>query len=65
METKPIPLGSTCVDTVTNFEGVATARCEYLHGTPRIQLSAKSESSQEKLQVEWFDEPALTNLDAE
>lgn len=52
-----INLGDKCRDQVTGFEGVATARVEYLNGCVRYALEAPKEGSVEEL---YFDDQRLT-----
>ena len=54
-----IPLGSEVKDAVSGFEGVATARVEYLNGCVHIAVTPKVHEG--KLPpVEFFDEGQLT-----
>lgn len=55
-------LGRTAKDKISGFEGVITARCEYLYGVPRIQLTGKSVDSKEPMGY-WVDEPQLEFTD--
>lgn len=54
-----VKLGEKVKDKVTNFEGVATARAEYLTGCPRICVEAESPSAEGKVLSAWFDEARL------
>jgi hypothetical protein len=55
-----IELGMPVKDTVSGFEGVATARSEYLWDCVRIQVSAtKLKPDGSRLDAEWFDEAQL------
>jgi len=56
MERSKITLGKSYYDTVTGFEGVATARCEYITGCAHVQLEALVD---DKPTEAWFD---LTRL---
>lgn len=53
-----IELGKRYKDTVTGFEGVATARYEYLNGCVRYQLEAPKQDSGGILEL-IFDEQRL------
>lgn len=52
-----ITLGAGYQDSVTGFVGVATARCEHLHGTPIVQLTSVAPDGS-PLRC-WFDENRL------
>jgi hypothetical protein len=52
-----IVLGSKVVDTVTGFTGIATGRCTFLHGPPRVQVTALAENG--KPADCWFNEDQL------
>lgn len=55
-----IVLGSKVKDNISGFVGIATARCEYLHGLPRVEVTA-SVSDENKFEGErWFDESRLS-----
>lgn len=55
-----IKLGSIVTDSVTGFTGKVTARAEYLHGEPRIQVSAMSVNKDGEILKYWFDESQLS-----
>ena len=46
-------LGDSVIDSVTGFGGTITARCEYLHGTPRVLVER---SPGDKEDTRWYDE---------
>lgn len=50
-----IRLGTLCRDTVTDFAGTATARCEYLCGTTHYRL--EDEAGLDGVErARWFEE---------
>jgi hypothetical protein len=51
-----ITLGSKVKDTVTGFEGTATARAEYLDGRVSVQVEALRDG---KPISEWFPESRI------
>lgn len=53
-----IKLGYQVKEIITGFEGVVTARCEYLHSNTRIQVTSKTLQDGKPV-VEWFDEDSL------
>jgi len=57
-----VELGTKVKDTVTGFTGTTTARCEYLHSTPRYCVEAQSYESKEPLE-KWFDIGRLVPAD--
>ena len=55
-----IKLGERVKDTVTDFKGMAIARCEYLNGCIRIQVQPKELNKDGKIiESEWIDEGQL------
>ena len=59
-----IKLGERVKDTVTDFKGMATARCVYLNGCVRIQVQPKELTKDGKmLDTEWIDEGQLEVLE--
>ena len=58
-----IELGSRVVDIISGFEGIATARSEYLFGCKRVQITRTELDANGKLLDEWFDETGVTVLD--
>jgi len=57
-----IKLGHIAKDTVTGFEGVATARCTYLSGKDARILVENFHDG--KVVEEWFDESRLVDQSA-
>lgn len=53
-----IELGNKVKDTITGFMGIATARCEYLHGCVCFEVTGKLRDKQVMDPV-WFDESRL------
>lgn len=57
-----INLGDKVRDKVTGYEGTLTARCEYLTGVPRFEVSCLDKDG--KVVGSWFDgdrlEPVVT-----
>jgi hypothetical protein len=53
-----IALGEKVIDSVTNFAGVVTGRCDYLYGSSQIKVEAMGPDG--KFVSEWFDESRLT-----
>lgn len=54
-----IKLGEKVKDGITGFEGVATARAEYLYGCVRVLVESKKLKDGKPID-EWFDEQRLT-----
>lgn len=50
-------LGQKYEDAITGFTGSATARTEYVFGTPKVRLEARAQTTGR--QVAWFDESRL------
>lgn len=58
-----VKLGSKVRDTVTGFTGIASARSEYLHGTPRVLIESTGLDRDGNLKRgEWFDEPRVESV---
>jgi len=57
-----IKLGDTVRDSISGFEGVATARAEYLHNTPAVQVTGKVYDPAKGPVSQWIDEARLTTL---
>lgn len=55
-------LGSLLRDTISEFEAIATARCEYLNGCVQYCLSARVDKDGKIPKGEWIDEDQLTEL---
>ncbi|MBB2165965.1 hypothetical protein HLH26_15790 [Gluconacetobacter sp. 1b LMG 1731] len=58
-QTITVTLGSSYVDRVTGFSGIATARTEYLTGRSRVELSPSLRPDGRLPRPEWFDEERL------
>lgn len=56
-----VKLGSKVKDSATGFEGVVTARCEYLSQAPRLLVESGFDG---KRHEEWFDEGRLAVIAA-
>jgi hypothetical protein len=57
-EVSMVQLGSTVLDSVTGFQGVATIRAEHLHGSPRIAVEGPGRDGL-PVEPQWFDEGRL------
>lgn len=57
-----VKLGERYKDKVTGFEGIATARYEFLHGCTRINLEGEAQDGEAK--SEAFDAPRLVEVDS-
>jgi hypothetical protein len=61
-----ITLGSKVRDTITGFEGIATARAEYLSGCVRILVQPYGLTKDGKMfEGEWIDQGLLEAVKAE
>ncbi|MBA7673371.1 hypothetical protein ES703_81567 [subsurface metagenome] len=56
-----VELGDRVKDTITDFEGVAIGRAEYLHAYPSVQVEASTLQSGKPV-VHWFPEARLRML---
>ena len=56
-----IKLGTKVKDSITGFEGIAIAKCEYLNGCISIQVKAQTLKDGLPLAAEWVDEQNLTD----
>jgi hypothetical protein len=67
MSTTPttIKLGDLCRDTVTQFEGVAIARTEYISGCARVSLQPAVGKDGKLAEQGHFDEPMLKVVKAQ
>jgi hypothetical protein len=61
MAKRSVKLGKKYRDSITGFEGIATARTEYLMGCCRILLEAKS-GDDDTVKEYWFDETRLAGV---
>lgn len=60
-----ITLGSKVRDTITGFEGIATARAEYLNGCVRILIQPQRLDKDGKIiESEWIDQVQLEAVKA-
>ena len=58
-----VTLGKEYRDSISGFQGVATARTTYLHGCVRVLITpTKLKSDGDFLPDCWFDEPQLTGI---
>jgi len=59
--------GDKVVDKITEYEGIAVARCTYLNGCVRILVQAQAVEKDKGVPVEavWIDEGQLTLIEAE
>lgn len=51
-------LGKTAKDKISGFEGIITARCEYVYGVPRILLTGKCIDGKKPVEY-WVDESQI------
>lgn len=59
-----IILGNKYKDTISDFEGIATAKTEYLFGgNSRVLLESEELVSGKPVEGVWFDEPRLTEVE--
>lgn len=58
MQTEDVQLGRTYRDTITGFEGVATAKVEYLHGTTKFLVEGPGDVHN-KIRDGYFDAERL------
>lgn len=54
-----ILLGSTYVDKISGFKGVATGHCTYITGCSQTLLQPVSKDSKAKPDAHWFDDQRL------
>jgi len=59
-----IPLGSKVRDTITGFEGTATARITYLHSVEQLRVESKGLFEGKPIEAQWVDEPRVELLGA-
>lgn len=53
-------LGQTAKDTITGFEGVITARAEYITGCTQMLLQPALDKDGKFTEARWFDEDRIT-----
>jgi len=56
-----IKLGQKVKDSITGFEGIAIAKCEYLNGTSMYEVTASDSSN--KLDSHWIDTSRLKEVE--
>ena len=54
-----IPLGSRVKDKITEFAGVADARCEFLNGCVQYRVQSKISKDGKVPEPQWIDETQL------
>ncbi len=54
-----IDLGSRVRDRITQVQGVATGRSEFLYCSPRVQVTLTDLDGVKPIEPLWFDEAAL------
>lgn len=54
-----IKLGQTAHDKISGFEGIVTARTEWLNGCVRIHIEPTKLKDGQLQKAYWFDEPQL------
>lgn len=57
-----IELGDLVKDTISDFEGIVTAKVTYLFGCNRVGVTPKVLKDGKKQDAEFFDEPQLMVL---
>jgi hypothetical protein len=57
-----IKLGDKVRDPITGFEGIATAKTEWLYGCTRLGVQAKMGEDGKVHDPHWFDEPQLEGI---
>lgn len=60
-----IQLGMRVKDQVTGFEGIASARTEYLYGCIRIAVQSTELKDGKPVDAQWFDEAQLSEVQKE
>lgn len=58
-----IKLGQRVKDRVTNFEGIATGRCQYITGCDRILVQPPVKDDGTFVESRWVDDTRLTVVD--
>jgi len=54
-----VKLGEKVRDKITGLEGIATSRCEFLHGCVRIGVQPQEVKDGKPAEVVYLDEPQL------
>jgi hypothetical protein len=57
-----IELGNKAKDKITGFEGVLTARSQYITGCDQYAITAESEKKGQEPVICWFDEGRIEIL---
>ena len=56
-----VRLGNRAKDSITGFEGIVTARSEYLYGCVRVLIEPRSLTGEGKpIEGAWFDEQRIS-----
>lgn len=55
-------LGAKVRDSVSGFDGIATARCEYVTGSPQIQIQPELSREGSWRDPRWFDEERVERV---
>jgi hypothetical protein len=58
-----IILGNNYKDAISDFEGIATARTDYLFECRKILLESKELVNGKPVEGIWFDEPRLVEVE--
>lgn len=58
-----VKLGDIVKDTVTDFKGIAVARCVYLNGCVRIEVQPKELIDGKIIEALWIDESQLEGIE--
>lgn len=56
---KNIELGSRVKDSVTSFEGIAIAKCNYMNGCVRYEVQPQGLKDNKPIETLWIDESQL------
>jgi hypothetical protein len=59
-----ITLGSKVRDPITGFEGIVTARTEWLYGCVRVSVQAPELKDGKPIEEQWFDETRVEMIGA-
>ncbi len=57
-----VKLGTTYRDTITGYEGIATAICRYLSGCVQITLEGEYNKDKNEFPAWWVDETRLEHV---
>ena len=61
-----VKLGDKVHDTITDFKGIAIARCVYLNGCIRVEVQPKKLDKDGKIRESiWIDESQLEEVEAD